>query len=299
MAVDDYNEKIVVEKTEFKVPLYRHWNLYDGMCYSPYVASKLGTWTENGKKTLNTLLVKLGLPLDECKNKWTSMNIEAKKSLRTNLQRVSAEFGLHEITYTSFVRNIGYKIQLSAGDVVYGITSLLESQNGKSFWQAYDALSRNNTEQLIEGLHRAITIQQAIYRQGTSLITNQAIVRSGPFRYAYVAESSDLQFFSKPQALVKLALFIEDALVDVLQQKSKALALISLNEVKNVYLVTGLMPTLPSTKRRNQFGIAYESAARKTSSRILSHYFDAAVIGILRDDIKKFTEYLHSGVTPV
>lgn len=47
--------------------LYRHWNLYDSMYYSRYIATNLGIWKQNGRKKLDTLLAKMGLPLDECR----------------------------------------------------------------------------------------------------------------------------------------------------------------------------------------------------------------------------------------
>ncbi len=51
----------------YRFMLYRHWNLYDSMYYSRYVATNLGIWKQNGKRKLDTLLAKMGLPLDECR----------------------------------------------------------------------------------------------------------------------------------------------------------------------------------------------------------------------------------------
>jgi CDC45-like protein len=45
---------------EFRFLLLRHWNLYDAMYHSSYVAGKLGIWRERGKKKLTGLLAKMG-----------------------------------------------------------------------------------------------------------------------------------------------------------------------------------------------------------------------------------------------
>jgi cell division control protein 45 len=45
---------------EFRFTLYRHWNLYDAMYHSGYVASKMGIWREKGKGRLQGMLAKMG-----------------------------------------------------------------------------------------------------------------------------------------------------------------------------------------------------------------------------------------------
>lgn len=45
---------------ELRFMLWRHWNLYDAMMHSGYVASKLNIWRERGRKRLHGLLAKMG-----------------------------------------------------------------------------------------------------------------------------------------------------------------------------------------------------------------------------------------------
>lgn len=45
---------------ELRFMLFRHWNLYDAMFHSSYVASKLGIWKERGRQRLSGLLAKMG-----------------------------------------------------------------------------------------------------------------------------------------------------------------------------------------------------------------------------------------------
>ena len=50
----------VYASDELRFTMFRHWNLYDAMYHSNYVASKLGIWKERGKKRLTGLLAKMG-----------------------------------------------------------------------------------------------------------------------------------------------------------------------------------------------------------------------------------------------
>jgi cell division control protein 45 len=45
---------------ELRFMLFRHWNLYDAMYHSSYVASKMGIWKERGRRRLTGLLAKMG-----------------------------------------------------------------------------------------------------------------------------------------------------------------------------------------------------------------------------------------------
>lgn len=54
------NRNIASSDEELRFVLFRHWNLYDSMLHSPYVASRLGVWKEKGRRGLQRLLAKMG-----------------------------------------------------------------------------------------------------------------------------------------------------------------------------------------------------------------------------------------------
>ena len=56
-SADDTSIRVV---EDLRFTLWRHWNLYDAMMHSGYVASKLGIWREKGRKRLHGLLAKMG-----------------------------------------------------------------------------------------------------------------------------------------------------------------------------------------------------------------------------------------------
>lgn len=45
---------------ELRFMLFRHWNLFDAMFHSSYVAGKLLLWKERGRRNLQGLLAKMG-----------------------------------------------------------------------------------------------------------------------------------------------------------------------------------------------------------------------------------------------
>jgi len=86
----------------------------------------------------------------------------------------------------------------SASDTVFAVTALLEADapevpddpnpvplsRNANFFSAYDALSSMKDPGILRGgLELAIKQQQAIVRQGISIMEKKTTVMSGPFRY--------------------------------------------------------------------------------------------------------------------
>ena len=118
--------------------LLRHWSLYDSMLHSPYLASRLHIWNESGQKRLHKLLAKMGVSLTQCKQTYTHMDMDLKKSLREQLLKYAGVYGLdgvipigsgrasYEQEGWSFVRTWGWKAQLNAMDVGVVLGGILD-----------------------------------------------------------------------------------------------------------------------------------------------------------------------------
>lgn len=100
----------------------------------------------------------------------------------------------------------------------------------------------------ISHLQRALPIAQhlhrAIVRTGTSIICKRQIRHLRAFRMAIVKEGPDVQLFTHPGALTKLALWVGEAIAEQEREageggKSTPLILASLNEGRGVYIVVG------------------------------------------------------------
>lgn len=234
-ATDEFNShSISVSPLEYVFMLYRHWNLYDSMYHTRSIAVKLGVWGHQGKKNLEQWLARMGLPLEECKQKFVAMKKKFKDRLPEQLQKYAPEFGVTYLYVESFVKRPSFDKEVSAFDVVYGAAALLESirahhqagtENGmevdseedflkSNFWNAYRSLSHTNSI-IDEGIDEAIDLQCAIVRQVTSLIQRKDIVPMGKYRAAFVRDSPDIKYFTHPLALSKLAHFLVDTLIDM------------------------------------------------------------------------------------
>ena len=128
--------------------LVRHWSLYESMLHSPYLASRLHIWTENGKKRLHKLLAKMGVSLSQCHQNYTHMDMELKRVLRQRLLKYAPMYGLDGLVPGEasghvgsregwgFVRCWGWKACLSSTDVGVIIGAILEvgPQDASAAW---------------------------------------------------------------------------------------------------------------------------------------------------------------------
>lgn len=267
--------------------LIRHWSLYDSMLHSPYLSARLHIWSDVGRKRLHKLLAKMGVSLSQCKQSYTHMDMDLKKGLRQRLLTYAPMYGLDGLVPPAasgrgaregwgFVRSWGWKATLSAIDVGVIVGAVLEvgktgpnsadlnkgrserlelvDEDGKKesaewvtrFWEAYDALG--DVEVLKHALPVAQHLHRAILRTGTSLLEKKQIRHLRAFRMAVVKEGPDVQLFTHPSALTKLALWIGEAVAEQeREQKGKIgkggkgtpLVLAGLNENRGVYVVVG------------------------------------------------------------
>lgn len=81
------------------------------------------------------------------------MPAEGQRKLDSSIFAAAEKFGLLEVTYLSFARNLDYSAPFMASDVVHVLTSVLEAppkppvpyaelsgHQVKCFWEAYDLL---------------------------------------------------------------------------------------------------------------------------------------------------------------
>ncbi|ORY08544.1 CDC45 family [Clohesyomyces aquaticus] len=110
------------------------------------------------------------------------------------------------------------------------------------FWTAYDALS--DIDLLRDHITTAQHLHRAILRTGTTLIEKKQIRHLRSFRMAVVREGPDVQLFTHPGALTKLALWIAEAIVELNGTKGKnkgsELVMAGLDETRGLYVVVGL-----------------------------------------------------------
>lgn len=107
--------------------LLRHWNLYDSIMNSNYTVTKMAPETEVGYQNLLNFLVRINCPIEEAKQQWQYMRQSIKDKLTEKAQLLSDDStNLAEIVMNSFSLQFDETMQLSAGDMAYAVSSLLE-----------------------------------------------------------------------------------------------------------------------------------------------------------------------------
>ena len=121
-------------------------------------------------------------------------------------------------------------------------TSELQDHLTARFYTAYDALS--SVDILTSHIPTAQYLHKAILRTGTTLIEKRQIRHLKAFRIAVVKEGPDVQLFTHPGALTKLALWIAEAIVELNGTKGRnrgsELVMAGLDERMGRYVVVGL-----------------------------------------------------------
>jgi cell division control protein 45 len=69
--------------------LLRHWNLYDSLCNSNYLVSKLELWKEHGQKELKRILATLGVSLEQAKQKFAFMDPLIKNDFKLKFMELA------------------------------------------------------------------------------------------------------------------------------------------------------------------------------------------------------------------
>lgn len=219
-----------------RLPLLRHWSLYDSLLHSAHLASRLHVWNDAGIKRLHKLLAKMGISLQQCRQGYMHMDVNVRADLRARLDKYSGLYGLEGLVPQSgdaayeqegwgFTRSWGWKAQLSAVDVGLIVSAILEagpttarttSQQGSGatqdtnveevvdrsealiprFFAAYDALSSTNPNKLIAAVPITQSMLKSIHRTGSLLLSKHQIRHLRAFRMGVVKDGPDLALFA-------------------------------------------------------------------------------------------------------
>ncbi|CAN6674780.1 cell division control protein 45 [Trichomonascus vanleenenianus] len=320
-ASDDNSLSI---ETDFSLFLLRHWTLYDSMIHSSYLSAKLQLWTEEGRKRLHKMLAKMGVSLQEAKEKWTHMHIPVKRTLKEKLSSVSGSYGIEEVIRNGVVRKYGFKGSLSAGDCVEALSALLQGPidfsreqwdnpgeeivqdtNGdhykfwiSNFFEAWDSLSSIN--KLLEAVDRAKELQKAIAATGTTLFEKRQIKDLRAFRLAVVRDDPILELYRNPLALARLGVWVAEGCAEM-HSKPLPLVIAALDPTRDTYLVLGMGAfksrsaelTAPSYESSyNSFGTAFQATATKINAQVKIDAFESSVIEVAKHDLARFLEAL-------
>ncbi|SCZ87820.1 BZ3500_MvSof-1268-A1-R1_Chr2-3g05288 [Microbotryum saponariae] len=166
----------------------------------------------------------------------------------------------------------------------------------RNFWLAWDALAVDTTL-LRSALPLSMALHRAVMDQGGYILEKQSIQSLRAFRFAVIKEGPDLAVFRHPSTLLRLAVWLVDAVRDLVASKTATgkrpkplpFVLASLNEASDAFLVVGIVgaPEYGDVKK-NAFGMAFERAAHASGASTRHNAFEASVIEVRKDDLDKF-----------
>lgn len=152
--------------------LIRHWSLYESMLHSPFMFSRLKTWSEPGIRRLHKFLAKMGVSLVQCRQNYAHMDITLKRELRSKLLKCGSLYNLDDVVPTietdgkdragakdgwGFVRSWGWRATLSAQDVGVVIGALLEV--GKHATLPNPSDQNGSSQQVVDDLDEDLIAQ--------------------------------------------------------------------------------------------------------------------------------------------
>jgi len=291
----------VFSETELDLVLYRHWSISQSIRHTPYSASKFKAFTLKGDYKISEFLADIGLPLQQCSQVFSSMDLEFRQNITKTFTSKSDKYGLTALTFTSFNCNFGFRHKYCAGDLVRCVAAVLEHHDKMEdrnlpFLQSLDILSRTQRDKLEQSTLLAKVQVELIVKQVQNIIDTKQVISAGPFLYSIIQEGTpNSQYFSRPTTLTFLAQFLLQAHVSCSQ--SRKVTTLPLVLITPLDIATGLsvvvgVPPVDDKNRKNFLGKAFEQAVLNTGSRYLLDYWDNNIIQIKTEDRTKFLDGL-------
>ncbi|KAI0035725.1 CDC45-like protein [Vararia minispora EC-137] len=177
-----------------------------------------------------------------------------------------------------------------------GEESTLASWTVKNFWNAFDALS--DISCLNESLSLAKSVHRAIIRTGSSIIDKNDIRMTKGYNIVTIRQGPDLELFCQPGALLRLGLWLADALRDRIQgsaigkrtrRKTIPLILACFNERAHAYLIVGINSALDfGDVPKNEFGGLFLAAQEYSHTRMRYASFETHIVEVHEADFENF-----------
>lgn len=291
---------------EYRFPLLRHWSLYEAMLHAPYVAVRLQTWHDKGRRLLQEMLVKMGFPSTQFRQKWTAMDPRYQRLLSGKLQEHAHDYQLVDINFRSFELVWAWRRQ-TASDTVLAVTALLDMTTAKQaaadddakdrFWRAWSALSvEHASSELKQGLELSKKLQQGILSAG-GLIIARALGAQNMKKYNLwnlsQQDISHKDMLTNPTALAKLGWFLMEARHKQGRAQKDCIMIGPPNHEKMCLVLGVAAQSSSSSWRGNTFGTAFREAADDTEAQVQHDGFDSSVMRISVDDVQRFATTLH------
>lgn len=266
-----HGASVSMEKDAF-LPLYRTWSLENALKYSPVVAPHLRLHSLAGADRLRQLLADMGIPLQQARQAYRSMDVELRRSLLDALDAAADKHHLPRLTHATYVLRRDHCAPLAALDCVYCVMALLELEGPGGFQLALASVDTSSAEceARQRGLGAARRGLAAAAALAGATLAARALHHAGPFAHFTISEGA-AECEWGPWWLAVCARWAGAG-----AGRGAGAVLVAAPRGRTV-LLCGVPPP-QRTDTRNLFGAAFEQAAAKCGASVSLDHFDSAVV---------------------
>lgn len=124
---DNLEPGTISMEQELRLMLLRHWTLEESVQNSNYIISALKLTKDKDQNRYKEFMAQLGVPLEQAKQKYQYMEPDLRQSLKRRILDKSHLFSIEKILVSSFICQINDAFQISALDMAYAVSALLEA----------------------------------------------------------------------------------------------------------------------------------------------------------------------------
>lgn len=299
IQVPVFQDFAIASSTELRCPMLRQWTLYESLCASSFIVSRLRMWTQRGNDNFLQLLALTGIPIKVAKQTFIIMDKEIKDSLVDRFDRYIDSFNLAGFTFPSFTLHRGFEIELAASDVVNALRAQLCSDKPENM-QMIDSFSGmrflSNAELLHSSIEAAKKRVKLITSYGMNLMSRRkaTIINSHKYWCVTIRDAVDRGFPIQPQIIVELGLFLLQALdAEFEKGGARPIVIAMLDETKENFLVVAVSPLFEfSDAQQTHFGLLFKRASEDSGIEISADSFDSFVCKVPADNLPLFFDTL-------
>ncbi|KAG9295420.1 hypothetical protein G9A89_013449 [Geosiphon pyriformis] len=191
-------------------------------------------YTERGEEKWKEKLAEMGIPLKSCSRDFIAVRTEVGPRLKGKLKELIDEHSRKDIEFPSFARTFGFKKTLTASDMAYTLSALLETPrekaeshgcrinpldedsdlDNKSLWNFYtasDALDMSRIDEIVTGIELSKKIQEDIASTCKRLLKTRNAVSKIRNQLFFVELDTGHDWLARPNMLRKFSMFMARA----------------------------------------------------------------------------------------
>ncbi|KAL6764800.1 CDC45 family [Haematococcus lacustris] len=304
-------QRVAVAKvSDLKLPLLKRWTLQDSLWYTNHIAVRLQTWKEKGRSNVHLMLAAMNVPLQQRTAEFGSMRPEVYPHVLSRFKDISSRFGLlwEALRYEGFEVRYKNDFRVLASDYVLALTALLGRPRDElnteqdAFRAAFDCLmphKQDGIEALKQGMERAKRVAMAVVRDGGLLVSQHAVHGHKDQGFWYMDLShftlSHAQEFRHHSALIKLAIFIRDVMIQR-HRRAQGMVVVGPPDAQQMCYIVAVRDRMVSDAKMqdNPFSVPMQEALKELALGDSRATFDSSVYQVKQNCVHQVLAELKS-----